>query len=393
MSANSAESTRPARDYITLAVIVGASLAIFACAVNLESPWESDQSAKAAQILEIADTNDYLLRDSLTRCYFLKLYSLYYSVSGLAYDIVGGPIFRFMNLSSILAGALLVVSTAYAIRNALGAHPLWSAAVLLSMPLVVASSTYGNEAIWALAMLALALFLATCRTSWLYYGSGVAMACAIFCRADMVFAAPFWFAWAALFRPIEEARTLLVRRMFWLAIVSGAAGGLLWILLVREIPESPLSFDFKTNFMLMAAFLSYPFNPSVVIIAAIGWLVLWKQNFRYAMVHLLLVLPLAFYFRNLSSPKYVIVFILFYGIPASLLLSRAAWYVRACGVAAILIWWVVGLSNFGVFGPGRAALWYVPTADGPIPTGGYVEVLRSVRGRAFTRLSKRNALP
>ena len=167
--------------------------------------------------------------------------------------------------------------------------------------------------------------------------------------------------------------------MFWLAIVSGAASGLLWILLVREIPESPLSFDFKTNFMLMAAFLSYPFNPSVVIIAAIGWLALWKINFRYAMVHLLLVLPLAFYFRNLSSPKYVILFILFYGIPASLLLSRAAWYVRACGVAAILFWWVVGLSNFGVFGPGRAALWYVPTADGPIPTGGYVTFYERAR--------------
>jgi hypothetical protein len=378
MSRSSAESTRPSA-YITLAVIVLASLAVFAYAVNLESPWESDQSAKAAQILEIADSNDYLLSDSLTRCYFLKLYSLYYSVSGLVYDIVGGPIFRFMNLSSIVAGTLLVMSTAYAIRNALGAHLVWSAAVLLSMPLVVASSTYGNEAIWALAILALALFLATCRTPWLYYGSGVAMACAIFCRADMVFAAPFWFAWAALFAPAEEPRIPLVRRMFWLAIVTGAAGGLLWLLLVREIPEPPLAFEFNTNIMLLAAFLSYPFNPSVVIIAAIGWLALWKLNSRYAMVHLLLVLPLAFYFRNLSSPKYVILFILFYGIPAALLLSRAAWYVRACGVAAILFWWVIGLSNFGVFGPARAALWYVPTADGPIPTGGYVKFYERAR--------------
>ena len=91
------------------------------------------------------------------------------------------------------------------------------------------------------------------------------------------------------------------------------------------------------------------------------------------------MLPLAFYFRNLSSPKYVILFILFYGIPAALLLSRAAWYVRACGVAAILFWWVIGLSNFGVFGPARAALWYVPTADGPIPTGGYVKFYERAR--------------
>jgi hypothetical protein len=393
MSRSIAESTRRAGEYITPAVILAASLAIFAYTVNLESPWESDQSAKAAQILEIADANDYVLSDSLTRCYFLKLYSLYYSVSGLVYEIVGGPIFRFMNLSSIAAGTLLVLSTAYAIRNALDVHPLWSAAVLLSMPLVVLSSTYGNEAIWALAMLSLALFLATCRTSWLYYGSGVAMACAIFCRADMVFAAPFWLAWAALFSPFEKTRTRLMRRVFCLAAVSGAAGALLWLLLVREIPESPLSFDFKTNWVLMAAFLSYPFNPSIVIIAAIGWLAIWKLNPRYAIVHLLLVLPLVFYFRNLSSPKYVIVFILFYAIPAALLLSRAAWYVRACGVAAILFWWVVGLSNFGIFGPDRAALWYVPTADGPIPTGGYVKFYERAReGFYQTKQQERIAL-
>ncbi|HEX2475595.1 MAG TPA: hypothetical protein VHK01_12660, partial [Lacipirellulaceae bacterium] len=379
MTASSAERAPRAGDYVTPVVILLASLAIFAYTVNLSSPWESDQSAKAAQILEIADANDYLLSDSLTRCYFLKLYSLYYSVSGLVYDIVGGPIFRFMNLSSILAGVLLVLSTAYTVRNALGAHPLWSAAVLLSMPLVVVSSTYGNEAIWALAMLALALFLATCRIPSLYYSSGVAMACAIFCRADMVFAGPFWIAWAAIFGPVDEPRVPLVRRLLWLAIAFCAASGLLWILLVREIPEPPLAFEFNTNFMLMAAFLSYPFNPSIVIIAAIGWLALWKLHARYAMVHLLLLLPLAFYFRNLSSPKYVILFILFYGIPAALLLSRGAWYVRACGVAAILFWWVVGLSNFGVFGPGQAALWYVPSADGPIPTGGYVKFYERAR--------------
>ena len=117
---------------------------------------------------------------------------------------------------------------------------------------------------------------------------------------------PFWFAWAALFAPLSDTR------IHWCGGCSGSrsysahASGLLWVLLVREIPESPLSFEWKTNFMLMAAFLSYPFNPSVVIIAAIGWLVLWKINFRYAMVHLLLLTPLVFYFGNLSSPKYII---------------------------------------------------------------------------------------
>jgi hypothetical protein len=242
--------------YITPALILLASLALFGYTVNLESPWEGDQSAKAAQIMEIADANDYLLSDSLPRCYFLKLLSLYYSVSGLVYDFVGGPIFRFMNLSSVVGGTLAVLLAAYAIRNALGVHPFWSAVVLLSMPLVVISSTYGNEAIWAVAMIALALLLATCRSPWLHYGSGAAMACAMFCRADMLFALPFWFSWLALFGPANDTRRSLTRRLIWIAIVLAATGALLWLLLVREIPEPPLSFAWKTNLMLVAAFLS-----------------------------------------------------------------------------------------------------------------------------------------
>jgi hypothetical protein len=378
MSTTSAKATSGAGRFVTPAVILLGSLAIFASTVNLDSPWESDQSAKAAQIMEIADANDYLLSDSLTRCYFLKLLSLYYSVSALVYEVVGGPIFRFMNMSSLAAGAIAVLSAAYAIRNAFGIHPLWSAAVLLSMPLVVITSTYGNEAIWAVAMLAISLLLSTCRKPWLFYSSGAAMACAMFCRADMALAIPFWFAWAALFGP-SDAHVSPVRRIFWLANVLGATAVLLWGLLVHEIPEPPLSFDWRKNYLLMAAFLSYPFNPSIVLAAAVGWLLMWKLNFRYALVHLLLLAPLLFYFGNLSSPKYVILFTLFYGIPAALLLHRGNWAVRTCGMAAILLWWAIGASNFGIFGPSEAALWYVPTADGPIPTGGYVKFYQRAR--------------
>jgi hypothetical protein len=357
---------------MTPALIVLASLAIFGYTVNLQAPWEGDQSAKAAQIMEIADANDFFLSDGLQRCYFLKLLSLYYSMSGVVYDLVGGPIFRFMNLSSVVAGTMAVVFAAYAIRNALGVHPLWSAVVLLSMPLVVISSTYGNEAIWAIAMISLSLLLATCRAPWLHYGSGVAMACALFCRADMLFALPFWFCWVALFGPANDARHSIVRRMTPVAIVFGAAAALLWVLLVREIPEPPLSFEWKTNLMLVAAFLSYPFNPSIVLMAAAGWLVLWKVNTRYALIHLLLLTPILFYFGNLSSPKYLFLCVLFYGIPAALLLERGNRLVRAVALAAMMFWWVFGASNFGVFAPGTAALWYVPSADGPIPAGGYL---------------------
>ena len=379
-----------ARCYIVPGIILMASLAVFGYALNWSSPWESDQSAKAAQIIEIADANDYLLSDSLTRCYSLKLLTLYYAISALVYKAVGGPIFTFMNLSSVVAGTMTVLSAAYAVRNAFGIHPLWSALVLLSMPLVVISSTYGNEAIWAFAFFTLSLWLLTSPTPWFHYTGGVAMACAIFCRADMVLAAPFWIAWATLFGPAATSRKAIVRRLAVLGVVSAATAAVLWLLLVREIPQSPLTFEWKTNYLLIAAFLSYPFNPSVVVMAAVGWLMMWKLNRRYAPAHLLLLTTLLFYFGMLASPKYILLCVLFYGIPAALLLQRSNWPVRAAALAAILFWWVIGVSVFGGFGPARAALWYVPSVDGPIPSGGYVAFYARARNGFYQAKQEEN---
>jgi hypothetical protein len=378
-SIESNNSSGHASRFLTPVAVVLASAAVFGYAVNLDSPWESDQPAKAAQILEIAAGNDYLLSDKLVRCYNLKLLPLYYCVSGLVYEAVGGPIFRFMNLSSVAGGVLFVLSAVYAVRNALGVHPLWSALVLLSMPILVISSSYGNESIWALAFYAAALWLVTCGAAWLHYAAGAAMACSIFCRMDMVLAVPFLIAWAAIFTPPERVGVPFMRRMTIHAIVLTASVALLWILLVRMIPRQMMAFEWKTNPLLMVAFLSYPFNPSIVLAAVAGWLVLCKLNIRYAAAHFLLLTTLGFYFSNLSSPKYIVLCVLFYGIPAALLLQRSRWPIRVGIVAAILFWWLIGVSNFGVFRPARAALWYVPSVDGPIPSGGYIAFYQRAR--------------
>ena len=392
---NASTSTADAESsprFLTPVAIMLASLAVFGYAVNLDSAWESDQPAKAAQILEIAAANDYLLSDDLVRCYNLKLLPLYYFLSGLVFDAVGGPIFRFMNASSVVAGVLFVLSAVYAIRNALAVRPLWSALVLLSMPLVVISSTYGNEAIWALAFFSAALWLVTCREPVLHYAAGFAMASSISCRMDMVLAVPFLIAWAALFTPAALKNVPLIRRLAVHAAVLATSLALLWILLMRTMPQQVLSFEWDMNPLLVVAYLTYPFNPTVVLAAVAGWLVLCKANLRYALAHLLLLTTAAFYIGILASPKYIVLCVLFYGIPAALVLERSRWPARVGVVAAILFWWVIGVSNFGVFGPAQAALWFVPTVDGPIPSGGYVKFYERAREGFYQAKQDEHAL-
>jgi hypothetical protein len=63
--------------------------------------------------------------------------------------------------------------------------------------------------------------------------------------------------------------------------------------------------------------------------------------------------------------------LLFYGIPAAYLFDRATNRMRTVMAASVAIWFFIGVSIYGVFGPTKSSLWYVPTSDGPCPIGGY----------------------
>ena len=355
------------------------ALAVFGYALNWTKPWESDQSAKAAQIMEIAEANDYFLSDNLPDYYRLRLFSLYFAASAAFYKALGIPIFTFMNLSSVVMGTLTLLALAFALRNAMGIHPLWSACVFLAMPLFITTSTYGNEVNWSFAFFCLSLWFLSTNDTRLRCGGAAAFACCIFCRADMILMVPFWAAWAVLFGPAITSRSDLLRRLVPLGVVFSATAGLLWLAFVRTIPQTKTSFEWDTNWNLLASFMSYPFNPSVVLIGAIGWLLLCRVKLGYALSHLLLLASLLFYLHNLSSPKYIMVMILFYGLPAAFLLQRSGPRLRPCFLSAIFFWAIFGVSPFGVFGPDQASIWIVPTADGPTPIGGYFEFFRRAR--------------
>ena len=148
----------PARTH-ALQFVAAAAIVIVALAytVNLSMPWESDQVPKAAQIIEIANRHDYLLSSELPDNYRLRLFPLYYSASGLLYSAIGGNVFAFMNLSSVVIGAAAGIFFVEALRRAFDVGPVWSAATIVAMPLFVVTFSYGNEVAWSMAFFFLSL--------------------------------------------------------------------------------------------------------------------------------------------------------------------------------------------------------------------------------------------
>lgn len=376
-SLSEAQPLGSALDWRLLAVSGVALLALLSLAANPSMPWESDHPTKAAQILEIANRQDFLLSDDMPDYYRLRLFPLYYSVSGFLQYATGAEVFALMNYTSAVWGAIAGVALAAALRRTFGVHPLWTTFVLLAMPLFVITFSYGNEISWALGLFCCSLALATYSGGASQAAAGAAVAAAVFCRLDVVLLAPFWLGWTLLFGQGEAFRP------WWRRLVAPTIGfvivaACIWTLLVRHLPVDDASKTFAFNFnpLLAVAYFTYPFNPSVVLVGGLGWLLLWKIRRPYALVHLLLLIPAAYYFRHLSTPKYIIWMLIFYGLPAAVLLQHVRRSFQIAIVAFIAFWAVFGVSNYGVFGPAQASLWYVPTADGPCPIGGYLDFYR-----------------
>jgi hypothetical protein len=298
-----------------------------------------------------------------------------------------------MNISSVAMGVLAGVSIAFAFYRAFRIAPYWTALTFVAMPLFVINFSYGNEVAWSMAFFFLSLALLTIdRRGW-HSAAGVAIAASLFCRADVVLLAPYWLAWAFLFAH-TAADEPWFKRILPPTIAFIVTALALFVLLVRQLPLSVVSFTWAFNPKLIVAYLSYPFNFSVVALGAIGWLLLLRYHRAYAWAHLLLLFPFLFYVRNLSSPKYIICFLLLYGLPTAFLLARASKPWRALALTAMAVWFFVAVSIYGVFGPKSASLWYLPTVDGACPIGGYLDFYARARsgGYQFKQVSHINEM-
>jgi hypothetical protein len=362
---------------VSLAVCAFVSLAVFLFTMNWEFPWEGDQPAKAAQIMEIAETNDYLLSDKLVDHYKVRLFSFYFAASALLYKGLGREILPFMNWTSVVMGVIFVLALANSNWRLFRIHPGWTTFVLLSMPGVVTNFSYGNEVAWSLSLLTLSIMLATYKQPGLYYLSGFAYAAAVYCRVDLVLLAPFWLMWSVwVARPNEGD---VVPRLIKMCVSGAAAGAMLWLLLLRMIPEANSAIGWEDRIKFIIAMLIYPFNPSVILLAIPGWIWLYKSHKLAALTLLLLLLQVVFYLGVLASPKYIMPITLAYGLVVPWLLSQIKWNWRTPAIGLIAIWLFFAASIYGVFGPESGRRWYLPTVDGPCPTGSYLSFYNTAR--------------
>ncbi len=368
-----------ARPLVSLAILLIITTILFLFTMSRTMPFEGDQPAKAAQILVISQTNSFFNLASAPDLYRPQLFSFYYISSAVIYKLVGGDLFTFMNLGAVFMGILGVVSLAFALRKAFGVNPLLSGFILLSMPMVVLTFTYGNEVAWMLGLFSLSMAFLVAGRTWMYYAAAPLLVLAAYSRVDGMLLVPFWMGWAACHGRSSTGLVQNWRRLVLLCVLAAICGAVYWIVFLRSIPTTHTSFTWDANLKFIISILSFPFCPTIALLGSIGCCYLLFKETRYGLVHLLLAIPVLFYATNLGSPKYIITLVLFFGIPAAVLMSRARVRGRAVMVALVMFWWIFSISPAGLLGPKRGAYWYLPTLDGPCPTGAYLSFYNNVR--------------
>jgi hypothetical protein len=368
--------------FFTLLIVV-LTTTVLAFTVNLKLPYEQDQGTKAAKILYLTKTNNISHPQSGPAHYRDWMFSVYYILMSALYALFGGGsnIFGFMNVASVLMGVVFFVSICYALRRTYGIRYIESWIIFISMPVIIIIFTYGNEVAFSFAFFAVAMAV---LCSPLPYRSVIAAACmaaSMFCRSDMLFLTPFILVWAALYGGPDLSWKRILERVTTIALLIGLFCVVHWLLFLRSLPViKPLDYyKYNTNIKLFIANLVYPFCPTIVLLG-LGSVIFYLVKRRKGIfIVLLLSIPLVYYFKALASPKYIISFALFYGIPASIALNQMKRPFKLCAIVGIGLWWVVSISPYGVRGPEQGSLFFLPTADGRFPTGSYLTFYDRVR--------------
>lgn len=364
-------------------------LVIFGTLLLLVVPhaYEQDQPAKAARILYINQTGSWLDPSSGPDLYRDTFFSLYYLAAAVWHACIGGNVLYSMNLFSAVCGTAGIAFLCGWGRRFLQI-PTWiMAMLLLSMPLVLISSIYGNEAIMAFMLLAASIYSATYSNRGAVITSGGLLALACFARPDAVLMVPFLCGVCVLSaHPVLDLKRdyrKMLSVSLWAGLGFCAAAAITWLLILRRLPVGETSFPLNFSPKVMAAYTVYPFCPSIVLLAGAGWLVLFRKARARALLLLLLLIPLGFYFKNLSTPKYILPFAVGYAVAAGVLITAIPIWARSLSFLSIAFWWCVSLSPFGIHSGNRGAYWYLPTDDGPIPTGSYFSFYQNIRTGFF----------
>jgi hypothetical protein len=375
-----------AREIFFVLLIVVLTTTMLGFTVNLKLPYEQDQGTKAAKILYLTKTNNILHPESGPAHYRDWMFSFYYILLSALYKLFGGGsnIFGFMNVASVLMGVVFFVSICYALRRTYGIRYMESWIIFISMPVLIIVFTYGNEVAFSFAFFAVAMAV---LCSPLQYRSVIAaafIAASMFCRSDILFLIPFLLGWTALYGGPRSGWREMLKRVVIVVFMVGMFCLLHWLFFLRSFPPSSSELYVIGHHIIIKFFVAtllYPFCPTIVLLglgALAFYLVIKRQ--KEVLILTLLALPLGYYFNQLSSPKFIISFALFYGIPAAIALSRMKFLFKTATVLGIGIWWVLSVTPYGgITGPSQGPLFFFPTADGRYPTGSYLTFYDKVR--------------
>lgn len=369
--------------WIERLLIVAIAAAVLLYASRLDLPYETDQLAKAGKILYLAHQRDFLNPVGSYEFYKDYLFSFYYIASSLLYSLFQGNIFVNTNLQTVVFGTIFLASVAEISKRVYRAKPAYTLFVFLSMPIVILTFIYSNESAFALTFFTLSLLVVL--MPWRgKYGLATGLYCAaIYCRPpEYILLVPFWLFWTVSYAESYEDKWAYIKKMAYLLGLLSLFGISYWLIFLGLPNEYVLSYReahaYETNVKLLAAFLTYPFCFSVILLGLGANFLLVYEHRKKALISLLFLLPLLFYlgYFYLASPKYLVFLSLFYGIPVSVLLTRVRWAIKVPIILSILVWWFVSISPYGI----KAATgqyWVVPTADGPVPTGAYLSFYQS----------------
>lgn len=327
--------------------------------------------AKTAQIMSLAHNANWRHYPTAADYYSKDLFSAYYLAAMFFQKVTHLPPLVALNLFSVGCGIVFLTVTPAFLCRAFGLPPWLAWISLMSAPILVITFTYGNEAAPAIALTALAAFALTFKSITARILAAVFYVGAAYCRSD------YLFLWPALsFLTLVRQNNRIdwrqsIRNVLPFAIASAALGVAYLAIVLRKWPE-PEYFPYRTNPKVFLAFWLYAPNPLLWVFAVVGVaLCLVRRRFEY---FLLLPVFVQFvpYATHFTSPKYIVpsvVVVTIFAVAGMVPLARRAPFVLA---AVLAVPWLVSVTPYGIRGPARAAFWYVPTDDGPLPTGGYL---------------------
>jgi hypothetical protein len=346
---------------------------ILLSSVNHDLPYEQDQGSKAAKIINLTKTNTIFQPLSQRNFYRDHLFSLYYMLLAVVYKFVGGNIYLVMNMCSVFMGIIFFTSLSILLNKALKTSVLINWIVFFSMPGLTTIFLFGNEVAFSLSFFILSLVSLTLYRQRSGRIFGASFFCAsLVCRPDIIFLFPFWLGWLFWIEGDNKPIKQVIMTIFEVVCYLLAISIIYWVIFIRKFEIGPMFYTYNTNIKLFISYITYPFNLTIVIIGVLKLIQLLIKKNKIAFILPLLLLPVFYYIRMLTSYKFALSLAFLFGIPAVMYIDSLKNRGKTLALALICIWYFVSVTPFGIVGFRDGANLYIPSADGAIPSGSYI---------------------